>query len=131
MSCVCDNKCFADQLTFFCLVCLGLNTPLPAPRISSDISPALSHTTCHERIRRSGVTPPSIAESLLYVGKYCSQIHAPIALPQRKNPPVPIGWVLGWGVLMNWSAGSGEERNLVPFPMIEAVGPGHIVCAAH
>ena len=32
------------------------------------------------------VTPLCISESLLYAGKYCSQIHAPIALPLSKEP---------------------------------------------
>ena len=49
------------------------------------MSPALSHTTCHGGVRRSGVTPPCISESLLYAGKYFSQIHAPVALPLSKE----------------------------------------------
>jgi len=32
------------------------------------------------------VTPLCISESLLYAGKYCSQIHAPISLPLSKEP---------------------------------------------
>jgi hypothetical protein len=75
---------------------------------------------------------------LVLLNTYCMQVNTVVRFTPRshylygKNPPVPIGWVMGGGGgLMTWSGGSGEERNLVPSPMMEALGPGHIVCADH
>jgi hypothetical protein len=50
------------------------------------------------------------------------QIHAPVSLPLRKEPP-GTHWLGDWG-LMTLSGGSGKERNLVLFP----AGKSPFVC---
>jgi hypothetical protein len=65
---------------------------------------------------------------LVFLNPYCFQISTVVKfIPrshdvQEKNPPVPIGWeTVG---LMTLSGGSGEERNLVPFP----AGESRFIC---
>jgi hypothetical protein len=41
------------------------------------------------------------------------QLHAPDALPPRKDPQAPIGWLIGWASELAWTMWS-TEKSLAP-----------------